>query len=176
MDLKTHILTHVARDALEVAAYGLGLDGIDTSDQSSLADDLRAEEAVTAQSLLVWLQEDELRLLCETAQIPSLGGRSRLIGNLLRLETDGHTSTVEPTGARGERSWPLRGDPLPSPRPRRSREPLRLQAQKEELAPRAGQLRKAVMVAIDFETADYGPYVQRCVDSSRFFAILLVNA
>lgn len=86
MKLKKAILSVLGRDTLRTIADGLGVDGVDRRSASELAAALSRSRRSSAEAILEYLNEAEVKAACEAYGVDATGRRAALIKSLLKAE------------------------------------------------------------------------------------------
>lgn len=86
MNLKKAILSVIGRDTLRAIMDGVELDGVDRRSAEEMAAALSRAHRATAEAMLDYLSEAEVKGVCEQYGISTVGRRKALIGSLLRAE------------------------------------------------------------------------------------------
>lgn len=79
MKLKSAILSVLGRDALKEITDGLGIDGADRRSAEDMAAALSSAHRATAEAILGFLYESEVKAACEEFGISSHGRKEKLI-------------------------------------------------------------------------------------------------
>ena len=86
MKLKKAILSVLGRDKLRGIADGLDLDGVDRRSVRDMTAALSRARRATAEAILEFLSESEVKAACEEYGMPATGRRTALIESLLKAE------------------------------------------------------------------------------------------
>jgi DNA modification methylase len=95
MKLKQAILSVMGRDALKGSVDALALDGVDRRSVDDMRSRLSRAHRATAEVLLQYLSESEVKDVCDLVGIPPKGRRGSLVDALLESEASGPESDSE---------------------------------------------------------------------------------
>lgn len=86
MKLKNSLLSVLGRDTLRAIADGLAVDGVDRRSVRDMTAALSRSRLATAEAILEYMSEAEVKAACEEFGIPPIGRRAVLIQSLLKAE------------------------------------------------------------------------------------------
>jgi hypothetical protein len=87
MKLKQAILAIMGRDALKAAVDKLEIEDVDRRSVEEMQARLSRTRRATAEFLIEWLGESEVKYVCELLEIDSKGRRIALIASLLQAQS-----------------------------------------------------------------------------------------